>query len=234
MDVSVVIPAYNEESRLGASLDAVVSYLQKRSFDFEILVVDDGSTDCTASIVLRQSDPRIFLLSYGKNRGKGFAVRTGVLAAKKSLILFSDADLSTPIEEFDGFLRSKADIVIGSRNLESSRITKKQPLIRQRLGRAFPRVVDAILPLGIKDTQCGFKLFKAKAAKRIFRSVRTAGFGFDVEALYLAKKMGYVIDEQPVEWRNAGGSKVSILRDVPRMLWDVFKVRWRDLCGQYG
>ncbi len=232
--ISIVIPAYNEEARIISTLNRIDSYCKSNQFDYEIIVVDDGSTDKTREVVMKLHNPKVSIISYGENKGKGFAVRTGVLTAKKSHILFSDADLSTPIEELSKFLSESADIVIGSRNLQDSKITVKQPYIRQSLGKAFPIIVEWILLLHIKDTQCGFKLFTKKAAHTIFRRQYTNGFGFDVEVLFLARKKGYVVKEVPVEWRNAVGSKVRLFRDVPRMLMDVLWIRWRDFCGCYN
>lgn len=231
--ISVVIPAYNEEKRIKDTIKRIQAHLEMKKKPYEIIVVDDGSSDNTCDVIRKLADDKIYLLSYGENKGKGFAVKVGMLSAKMSLCLFSDADLSTPIEELDKFLTQKADIIIGSRNLAESKITLAQPLIRQKLGKAFPWIVERIAPLGIKDTQCGFKLFTRDCAHAIFKRVKTNRFGFDVEALYIARKLGYTIIEMPVEWKNSGGSKVNIIIDAPRMLLDTIMIRWRDQFGEY-
>ena len=228
--ISVVIPAFNEEKRIAPTLTAVCDYLTRNAQSFEIIVVDDGSSDETARIVsdLAAEKGSIRLLHRPANRGKGSSVRKGILEALGDLILISDADLSTPIEEVEKFLpwiEKGYDIVIGSRGLKESDIIRKQPWYRQSMGKIFNVLVSALVFGGFNDTQCGFKLFTSKAAKDIFRGARIDGFAFDVEALFLAKKLGYGIKEVPVRWLNSPYSKVRIVRDSSRMFLDLLKIR---------
>jgi dolichyl-phosphate beta-glucosyltransferase len=236
--ISVVIPAYNEERRLGPTLKRVSAHLRKRRRRHEILVVDDGSSDGTAALVrgLTRRIPGLRLEGYGGNRGKGAAVRHGVEKAKGDLVLMTDADLSTPIEELDGLeaaLRRGADIAIGSRALDRSRITVRQPLYRELGGKFFNRLVRLLTVGGIHDTQCGFKLFKSGPAKDLFRRQRVTRFGFDVEALYLARKLGYRVAELSVAWENSPETKVRPVRDGLRTFLDLALIRWYDFRGLY-
>jgi dolichyl-phosphate beta-glucosyltransferase len=236
--LSVIIPAYNEERRLGPSLERIFAHLRKRRKPFEVLVVDDGSSDSTAPLVRRLAKKHrgLRLLMNGGNRGKGASVRHGVEQAKGGLILMSDADLSTPIEalsDLEAALGS-ADIAIGSRAIDRGRITRRQPLFREAGGRLFNLLVRALTVGGISDTQCGFKLFRADSARRIFALQRVPRFGFDVEALYLARKMGLKIAEISVAWENSPETKVRPVRDGLRTFLDLALIRWYDLRGFYG
>jgi glycosyltransferase involved in cell wall biosynthesis len=215
--ISIVVPAYNEERRLPATLDALVGYLSRRGFPFaEIVVVDDGSTDGTAALVERRSDPvPIRLLRNPGNRGKGYAVRHGMLEAAGDWILFTDADLSAPIDELSrleaAVAGGRAEVAIGSRGLDRSLIERHQPGLRETAGRFFNLVMRLVTGLPFRDTQCGFKLFAARAAREIFRRQRLDGFGFDVEALFLARRLGLRVVEVPVRWSDVEGTKVSTL-----------------------
>ena len=231
--LSIVIPVYNEAKRLPQTIKTVRDYLGKKSFAYEIVLVDDGSTDGSVDRV-QQSD-QIRVLRHAKNQGKGAAVRTGMLAAKGELLLFSDADLSTPIEELDVFLKhiKKYAVVIGSRSIKGARVEQYQPLYRVLIGKVFNKFVRLITIRGIIDTQCGFKLFTRKAAQDVFKRQTMKGFSFDVEVLYIARKQGYAILEHPVRWKNAPGSKVNPLKDSIRMLRDLVIIRINDVRGLY-
>ena len=228
--LSVVIPAYNEEQRLPRTLREIHAFLVERDYDAEILVVDDGSRDATLERTreLARSLPLLRVLTYGANRGKGFAVRTGVLAASKKAVLFCDADHSTPIGDIDHLWREYdggADVVIASRHLERSRIMVRQPAYRRVLGRGFNFIVSLFAVRGIHDTQCGFKLFRADAARQIFDGLRTKGFAFDVEALMRARRFRRRVAEVPVRWINAPDSRVRAVRDSWRMFVEILRMR---------
>ncbi|MFC1690536.1 dolichyl-phosphate beta-glucosyltransferase [Nanoarchaeota archaeon] len=234
-EISIVIPAYNEEKRIGNSLKKILSYLKKNKFNFEIIVVDDGSTDNTIKIV-KKINSNIRIIKNNSNKGKGFSVRKGILSANKQLILFSDADLSTPIEELPRLIKAiedDYDLAIGSRAITGAKIEIHQPFYREAIGRIFNKIVQTIATWGIKDTQCGFKLFKKKTAKEIFSRLTINNFGFDVEAIFIAKKKGYKIKEIPITWINSAGSKVSPVKDSIKMFLDLFKIRIYSLLGKY-
>jgi len=232
--LSIVIPAYNEEKRIGQSLQGIKDYLKKKDYEAEIIVIDDGSSEATAEISRRiLSDwPLAEVISLRKNCGKGAAVREGMLKARGQLILFTDTDLSTPIEELEKFLPLAVEgyeVVIGSRALPGSEIRKRQSWLREHLGKFFNLMVRLSVMKGIKDTQCGFKLFKKEAAKEIFSRLQTTGFAFDVEALLLARKLGYKIAQVPVVWINSPESRVRLFRSSIRMLWELFKIKKGDV-----
>jgi dolichyl-phosphate beta-glucosyltransferase len=238
--ISIVIPAYNEEQRLGPTLTAILSFLSQRASAFaEILVVDDGSRDGTARIVEQFSaaHPQIRLLRNPGNRGKGYSVRHGVLESRGEWILFTDADLSAPIEEldklFDAVRRTHADIAIGSRALERSLIQVHQSWFRETAGRIFNLFLRLLTGLPFLDTQCGFKLYRRQAAQEIFRRQRLERFGFDAEVLYIARRLGFRCVEVPVRWSHSPGTKVSMLRDSLDMFLDLLRIRWNDLLGRY-
>lgn len=223
--LSVVIPAFNALATLPATVAHVRAWLASVELPHEIIVVDDGSTDETARVA-GSLGPEVRVISYAQNRGKGHAVRTGMLAATKEWALFMDADNSTTIDHLERFAASldspqRPDVVIASRRLTDSRIVRRQHPIRQALGRTFPYVVRAIALPDIADTQCGFKLFSAAAARDIFSRMRTERFAFDVETLLLARHLGYRIAEVAVDWDNPTTSTVQIHRDTFRMLWDL-------------
>jgi dolichyl-phosphate beta-glucosyltransferase len=232
MRLSIVIPAYNEGDRLPGTLDALMRFCNQEALDFEIIVVNDGSTDSTRNIIQKYSKAykRILMVNNPSNRGKGYSVKRGVQKAKGDLILFSDADLSTPIEEFailNAHIDRGYDIAIGSRRIKGADIKVPQPLHRRCLGRGFGLLADIYAVRGVKDTQCGFKLFKRDIAKGIFELQKIEGFGFDVEVLFLANKLFNArIKEVPVTWINsAATSKVHAVRDTFRMFRDLIKVR---------
>ncbi len=228
--LEVIIPAYNEEERLGRTLARIAEYYSAQDYTWRCAVVNDGSKDGTADIVMgvAATDPRFRLLEYGGNRGKGFAVRYGVLRSNADRILFCDADLATPQEETEKLLAAMdggAPVAIGSRPLKDSALEIRQPWYREQLGRAFNKVVQMLCVKGIDDTQCGFKMFTAAAAEDIFNRCKLDGFGFDFEAMMIARDLGYQIAEVPIRWSHQEGSKVVLLRDGPRMLRDLVKLR---------
>ncbi len=237
--LSVVIPAFNEEKRIGPTLDRVAEYLAQRGIAGEIVVVDDGSRDRTAEIVLSsaQAHPSVRLVGNGRNRGKGYTVRNGVANSKGRFVLFSDADLSTPIEEFDKLLpvlEGGAGVAFASRAMAASSIEKAQPILRRLMGRVFNLVVRAAALPGVRDSQCGFKCFTAEAARRIFPIQRIEGFAFDVELLFLARRLKFRIEEVPVRWIDSPDSRVRRFTDPLRMLVEIFKIRMNSLTGIYG
>jgi dolichyl-phosphate beta-glucosyltransferase len=233
--LSVVIPAYNEERRIGDSLRRVLEFLRTLPSPSEVLVVDDGSADRTAAVV---EGNRVRLLRNGVNRGKGYSLKHGVLMAEGEFVLLSDADLSTPIEELPRLLepvaRGEAGIAIGSRALDRSRIERRQPGWREAMGRSFNGIVRALTGLPFRDTQCGFKLMRRQTVLPLFRAARVERFAYDVEILYLARKAGIGVVEVPVIWRDAAGSKVNAIVDSLDMLKDVLRIVWRDRRGAYG
>ncbi len=232
IELSIVIPAYNEETRIGLTLIRTLDYVQAHRPTAELIVVDDGSRDRTANVVedLARRNPRIRLIRLPHNMGKGAAVRAGMLAAQGELVLFMDADLSTPIEEVQKLslhIADGADVVIGSRGLSDSDIRMRQPLPRELMGRGFNLIVRSLLMGGFRDTQCGFKLWTAHAAREVFSRLTLDGFSFDVEALLLAKSLGLRIVEVPVVWYHAPNSKVSPVTDASRMFVDLVKLKLR-------
>lgn len=239
MEMSVVVPAYNEEKRISLSLPLIYSALAGRFLHFEIIVVDDGSSDRTAEEVFRFAENlhhEVRVIRYETNRGKGYAVRTGMLAAQGEIILFSDADLSTPVEELDKLkkvLEQGYDLAIGSRALKESQIELRQPFYRVLMGKTFNKIVQLMALPGVWDSQCGFKMFKRAAAKELFGASRIDGFSFDVEILFLAKKRGMVYCEVPVRWINSPESKVSPISHSLQMLKDMFVMRFKYFLGKY-
>ena len=237
MKLSVVIPAYNEENRVPKTLEAVSEYLSGK-YDYEIIVVDDGSADMTAEICSRffKSGGRGRVIKNSRNRGKGFSVRRGMLEADGDFILFSDADMSTPVcevEKLMGAVREGADIAIGSRALPGSDVRVHQPFLRERMGKCFNLLVRLAAVRGIRDTQCGFKLFGRECARAVFAKSRLDGFSFDVEALFIARLLGCRIRELPVVWLNSEASRVSVITDPFRMFFDVLYIRFLHLAGEY-
>lgn len=237
--LSIVIPAYNEEKRLPATLDTVSKYLATRDFGLvEVIVVDDGSRDATAAVVTSASttDSRIRLLSNPGNRGKGYAVRHGMKESRGDWVLFTDADLSAPIEELDVLVaaveKEGADGAIGSRALNRSLIGVHQSVFREMSGRVFNLAMRLVTGLSYRDTQCGFKLLSAAVARAVAARQRIEGFGFDVEILYIAKKHGFRIVEIPVHWNNVEGTKVSLWNGLTAFA-DPIQVRRNDWRGLY-
>jgi dolichyl-phosphate beta-glucosyltransferase len=237
--LSIVIPAYNEDDRLVASLAKIASYLDAGGIDAEILVVDDGSKDRTAELAAKALEGRRGrVVGNGENRGKGYSVRHGVLEARGRFVLLTDADLSTPIEEhakLAAVIRDRdLDVVIGSRALPDSDVQVRQGWLRQAMGRSFNTIIRALTGLPFPDTQCGFKLMDRERVKPLFEKMDVDGFAFDVELLFLCARFGLSVAEAPVVWRNAAGSKVSLLGDPLNMIADVLRVRWRFRRGLYN
>ena len=236
---SIIIPAYNESARLGSTLDRVLQYVSAEGWDAEILVVNDGSRDDTASLVRRyeQSHGGLRLIENPGNRGKGYSVRNGMLNASGEILLFSDADLSAPIEEarkLFAAIGAGADVAIGSRWLRPEMQTQRQSLLRQFYGRLFNLALRILLGLNIKDTQCGFKAFTKPAAEKIFPQQQIERWGFDPELLYLARKSKMKIAEVPVVWAHVEGTRISPLRDGMRMFGEVLRIRWNAITGKYS
>jgi dolichyl-phosphate beta-glucosyltransferase len=228
--LSVVVPAYNEEERLPRSLACLLEYYSAQDYRYDVTVVSDGSTDRTNEIAcaFAAAHPEFRLIQYTPNRGKGCAVRTGMLEAKGDVVLFCDADLATPPEETAKLLekvQQGIEVAIGSRPLKESRLEKHQPIHRELLGRTFNFAVQALAISGIRDTQCGFKMFTNASANAVFRRCKLDGFSFDFEALMIARDLGYKIAEVPIRWAHQEGSKVVLMRDGPKMLLDLVKLR---------
>lgn len=238
-DITVVIPAFNEELRLPATLAEIVEYFDGRGETAEIIVVDDGSLDGTAKVVddWRGHRPQIRSIRFPANRGKGAAVRAGVLAATGSEVLFTDADGATPIEELTRLraaLADGADIAIGSRAKRAEDVTVTARWYRRVIGRVFHRLVKIVAGTDFADTQCGFKLFDVAAAQDLFATQRVEGFGFDVEILQAAKARGYRVDEVPVNWTHRTGSGINLVSSSVRMAIDLFVIRRDSRRGRPG
>jgi glycosyltransferase involved in cell wall biosynthesis len=232
--ISIIIPAYNEEKRLPATLAAVRVYLDRSAWDFaEIVVVDDGSRDGTAGVARAA---RVRVLQNPGNRGKGYSVRHGVLESKGEWALLTDADLSAPIEELEKLWsaveREHAEVAIGSRAVDRGLVGVHQHLLREWMGRIFNLVMRLVTGLPFRDTQCGFKLFQAAAARQVFSRQRLDGFGFDVEVLFIARRLKYHCLEVAVRWDNVEGTTVSLWRGMLAFL-DPLKVRWNGITGKY-
>ena len=237
--LSIIIPAFNEESRLPGTIEALKRYLGRQQFDFlEVVVVDDGSRDGTAALVERTAAiwPVMRLLSNPGNRGKGYSIRHGMLDAKGDWVLFTDADLSTPIEEVEKLLaavdRHHADVAIGSRALDRSLVSVHQSAMRELSGRFFNVVMRIATRLPFHDTQCGFKLFRREAAQEVFSRVQIDGLAFDVEALFIARKRGYKTVDVPVRWADVEGTKVSLASGL-KAFADLARIRRNALRGLY-
>jgi dolichyl-phosphate beta-glucosyltransferase len=233
--LSVIIPAYNEAERLPPTLASIRRFLEGWGQSYEILVVDDGSTDETAERARQAGGRVVTVFANGRNRGKGHSVRRGMLAATGNFRLMCDADLSTPIEEFPRLLSrldEGHDVAIGSRALPDSRVEVRQPLYRESLGRLYNRLVRLLFLSGLHDTQCGFKLFTASAARLSFEPARLDGFSFDVETLFIARRRGLKIAEVAVTWRNHAASRVGMARGA-LAFFDLLRIRANDLAGRY-
>ncbi|MGB6544917.1 MAG: dolichyl-phosphate beta-glucosyltransferase [Candidatus Acidiferrales bacterium] len=237
LDLSVIIPAYNEEKRLPPTLARIEDYLSARPYSAEILVVDDGSHDTTAQIVQNWQTRavRLRLVSNGRNRGKGYSVRHGMLEATGDVALFTDADLSAPIEEADKLLAAleNCDIAIGSRALDRNLIQVHQSGLREMAGRSFNWSVRALVAVPFADTQCGFKAFRRARTRILFEQQRIEGFGFDPELLFLAQHHGLKVIEVPVHWSHDPGTRVHVVRDGLRMFGDLIVIRWNSVVGRY-
>jgi len=238
-DLSVVIPAFNEQGRLEPTLRAYLGYFRARGRDVEAIVVDDGSTDATTPLVERLAGElsEVRLIRLAQNQGKGYAVRSGVVNARGRRILFADADGATPIEELerlDAALDAGADLAIGSRALQATDVQVQSRLHRRLIGRAFHLLVRLTGVAGIADTQCGFKLFRGPVAHVLFSRMRTTGFSFDVEVLMMARLCGFQIAEVPVNWTHQPGSRVNLVTDSARMAGDLLRIRLPRLKGHYA
>ena len=237
LELSIIIPSYNEESRLPATLEKIARYIERRKQNIEVIVVDDGSTDGTAGVAetFRGKIAQLRVLANGANRGKGYSVRHGSLDARGEIILFTDADLSAPIEEADKLLAALKDhdVAIGSRAVDRRLIEVHESLFREFAGIVFNKIVRLFLRLPFVDTQCGFKAFRRERCRVIFERQTIERFGFDPELLYLARHHGLSIVEVPVRWAHSPATKVSMWRDSVQMFLDVVIIRWNALREKY-
>jgi len=237
-ELSIIIPAYNEETLIMSTLDCLQSYLSARPESYEMIVIDDGSQDRTVESVrqLQKNNDHIRLLVNPENRGKGFSIQRGVQESQGQTIIFTDADLPYELDAIDGFLqalRNGCDLAVGSRVLPGSEV-RGVPMLRYVAGQVFSWMVQAVLFQGLPDTQCGFKSFRAEAAREIFRRVTIGGFGFDVEMLFIARKRKYAIQPVPVHMiEHRQRSRVRLFKDSIEMFANLFLVRWNDLQGKY-
>lgn len=237
--LSVIIPAYNEAADIEATLEATHAYLSHSGLAGEIIVVDDGSTDATGQLAAEYArrHPTVRVLRNERNRGKGYSVRRGVLEARGEIVVFTDADASTPLTEMakllDAIRIGGADGAIGSRALPESQVERPQPWYRRAMGWVFRQLVRLLVLPGFRDTQCGFKAFKAEMAREVFRRQTLSGFAFDVEVLFIASKLGYHIKEVPVRWLDSHDSRVRPVRDSARMFLDLLRIRLRAARGVY-
>jgi len=235
---SIVIPAFNERARILATLESVISCVRSSGWRAEVIVVNDGSTDETAQLVrdFILTAPEVQLMENPSNRGKGYSVRNGIVHAQGEIVMFTDADLSAPIDEAERLfaaIADGADIAIGSRWLATSRQTHRQPLYRQVFGRCFNALTRMVMRLPYADTQCGFKAFTREAAQTVFQLMTIERWGFDPEILFIARKRGYKVKEVPVSWAHDARTRISYLRDGLQMLKELAIVRWNALTGKY-
>ena len=236
-ELSIIIPSYNEEQRLPATLSSIAAYIRSSKRKIEVIVVDDGSRDNTVAVAekFRDEIPSLRVVSNDKNRGKGYSVRHGMQVARGAIVLFTDADLSAPIEEVEKLLPAMKtnDVAIGSRAIDRSQITVHESPFREFAGIIFNKIVRLILWLPFVDTQCGFKAFRRVPCKIIFEQQTIDRFGFDPELLYLARHHGLQTVEISVRWGHSPATKVSMMRDSLQMFVDVFAIRWNSLIGKY-
>jgi glycosyltransferase involved in cell wall biosynthesis len=233
-DVSIIVPVYNEARRLPPSLRTMIAYFGGVRYTHEVIIVVEQSTDGTLDIAraATEGNPNFRVIDNQVHRGKGYAVKSGMLAARGAIRLFMDADLSVPLEEIDAFLRHFRDnpghdVLLGNRQHPSSRIDRRQGWFRQKMGQTFNCVMRCFAPLQIRDTQCGFKAFRQRAAEEVFALQTIDGFAFDVEILLLARALGYTLHDLPVRWLNSPESKVRIVNDSLQMLRDTFPIKRR-------
>jgi dolichyl-phosphate beta-glucosyltransferase len=231
LQLSVVIPAFNEEDRLGGSLDLIVRFLEARDKSFEIVVVDDGSSDGTSAVAGGFRSPPVELHRLSRNHGKGAALRAGVVHTRGDWVLLCDADLSTPIEDLEKLeaRADEADLILGSRAVADSNVTEHQPLYRELMGKTFNTILRTLALVKQKDTQCGFKLLRGSVARELFEELSIERFAFDVELVCLAGDRGYRVVEQGVTWKDSPNSRVHPVRDSLNMFLDVLRLRWRRL-----
>lgn len=244
MHLSIIIPSYNEEKRLGGSLERIRSFLASKDYEREVVVVNDGSRDRTSEVAraeteaFRAAGVELRVVENPGNRGKGYSVRNGIFQARGHIALFTDADLSAPIEEADKLIRpieaDEYDVVFASRALSDSVIPVRQSVFRETAGRTFNVLMRGIVGLPYKDTQCGFKAFRRDRALPVFERQRIDGFGFDAEVLFVARRLGLRLLELPVVWRHVEGSKVGMLSDSTRMFTDLVQIRWNQVRGRYS
>jgi len=235
--LSIIIPMLNEEHRIEKTISEIKDYLSKKKFSYEVIFVDDGSTDNTISVAERLSSKLNHrIISYRPNRGKGYALKTGFKDARGDYILFMDADLSTSITEFEKFLpliNNETEIIIGSRKTKGAKLVKKQHMIRQKLGEGFTLLSNIFTGAKVSDYTCGFKLFRKDVGKKIFKMQRIERWGYDTEILFLARKYGYKIAEVPVYWTNDDRTKVNLVKDIIRSFIDLIRIRLNELSGKY-
>ncbi len=235
---SIVLPAYNESERIAATIEKISAFATQRGWQAEIIVVNDGSSDDTAEVVRHcaATRPGVRLLQNPGNRGKGYSVRHGMLQAQGEILLFSDADLSSPIAEAEKLfaaIAGGADIAIGSRWLKTELQLRRQPLFRRIYGRIFNLALRLVLGLQFKDTQCGFKAFNRRAAHALFPLQKIERWGFDPELLYLAERLHLRVEEVPVAWAHREGTRINPLRDGMHMFVEMLQIRWNGLRGEY-
>lgn len=233
-DISVVIPAYNEAERLGSTLERTVDYLSRRGLSYEVLVVDDGSRDRTIQVAEAYADGGVRVIRHERNRGKGAAIKTGVLASQGAEVLLSDADASTPIEQLEKLQRRlpEAPVVLGSRAVAGADIRQHQPFYREVMGKTFNLIIRLAGVHGLNDTQCGFKLLEGEAAREIAARLTVDGFAYDVELVFLARQLGYRVVEVGVVWVDSPDSRVDPIRSSLSMLRDVVRMRIRHSGGR--
>ena len=237
--LSIVIPAYNEEKRIGKTLEEITGYLKTKDYKSEIIIIIDGSTDSTREVIRKfeKIDYRIKTTENEISKGKGYSVRRGMLETKGKFALFTDADLSTPIREVEKLIQwlgKGYDVAIGSRGLKDSQVEIHQSLLRESMGKIFNKIMGLIVFTGFKDTQCGFKCFKRHVVNKVFRKQEISGFAFDVEIILIAMQQGFRIKEVPVRWLNSPYSKVSIMKDPILMLYDLFRIKFNNFTKKYS
>lgn len=238
--LSIVIPAYNEEQRIGRTLTATFDFLDAQNYPGEVIVVDDGSRDRTVEVVSEfepRANGRLRLLRNPGNRGKGYSVRHGMLSARGRIVLFFDADLATPLSEVEKVIgpiaEKRYDVVFGSRALDRELISERQSFLRELRGRLGNLIMRLLVGLNFMDTQCGFKAFRHEAVQSVFPLQQIEGFGFDPEILFIAQKQGWRLLETPVRWSHVEGSKVTLFGTTVKVLLEVMKIRWNSLTGKY-
>lgn len=233
--LSLVVPAYNEEKLIGENLNKIIKFLLSRKYSWEIIVADDGSRDRTSDIVENLKNPNVKLVKLERNKGKGAALKAGFLAAKGKYAVFTDADLSVPIESVDNFLEKlqENDVVIGSRRIKGAKILVHQPFIRESMGRVFTFLTKLFTGVNISDFTCGFKGFKSQPAKKIFAKSLINRWAYDAEIIFLARKLGYSLTQIPVSWTNRKDTRVVLGNVILESLRDLIRIRINDFQGKY-